>query len=68
MGQSFLSEVLCRYHTVQTRGVRLDRSEVLALVEVVALWVSFFAALTMSTALFSLSLLLDSAFDAAAAV
>lgn len=42
-------------------------TEVLALAEVVALWVSFFAALAVSTEGFSLSLLLGSAFDTAAA-
>jgi hypothetical protein len=43
-------------------------TEVSALAEVVALWVSFFAALVMSTEVFSLSLLLDLAFDTAAVV
>lgn len=42
-------------------------AEVSALAEVVALWVSFFAALAVSTEVFSSSLLLDSAFDTAAA-
>lgn len=43
-------------------------TEVSALAEVVALWVCFFAALAVSTEVFSLSLLLDSAFDTVAAV
>lgn len=38
-----------------------------ALAEVVAPWVSFFAALAVSTEVFSMSLLLDPAFDTAAA-
>lgn len=42
-------------------------TDVSALAEVVALWVSFLAALAGSTEIFSLLLLLDSALDTAAA-